>query len=173
MKTKRISFVAFLLCAIMLLGVGFASITQTLDITGTTEVTLVGATQSFDDDVYFTKAEANQAGNTASIKADNNDGGTFTINTFKGAGDTATFTYTIESVFDQAVTIKVKTVGVSGANSSKFSITTDCPVEGVTLAAGNVTAQTTTITVTVTLNEPPTAANFTAQFGVELEAVAG
>ena len=76
-------------------------------------------------------------------------------------------------MFDQAVTIKVKTVGVSGANSSKFSITTDCPVEGVTLAAGNVTAQTTTITVTVTLNETPTAANFTAQFGVELEAVAG
>ena len=179
MKTKRITFVAFLLCAILMLGVGFAAVSQTLDVTGTTEVTVESGTEAFDGDVYFSEAstyvEGTSAGvsYTARVNTDNDDKGTFTVTGFKGAGDQAIITYTIESVFDQEVTLKVKSLNATGTNGDKFTVETDWGTSNRVLAAGDVTAQTTTITITVTLEETPTASAFSATFAVELEATAG
>lgn len=177
MKKRRFTFVAFLLCAILTLGVGFAAVSQTLDITGTTEVSVESGTEAFDGDVYFKSADPyvtndDNVSYTARVNEDNNDKGTFTITGFKGAGDKAVITYTIESVFDHEVQLKVKTSNITGSNADKFSIATNWGDTTQTLPASDGTPQTTTITITVTLNETPTATAFSATFAIELEATA-
>ena len=95
MKNRKIVIVAFLLAAMMLLGVGYAALTDVLDITGSADVNQSAAEEAFNEDVYFSGAVANESGNTASVNTDNNDKASFTANTLKGKGDKATFTFTI------------------------------------------------------------------------------
>ena len=108
MKNRKTVVVAFMLCAVMLLGVGYASVADVLDITGTADVTKANAQLAFDADVYFSKAEVadgNTGTNTTSINADNNDKASFTAKNFKGDGDTAVFTYTIKNDNDIAAEV--------------------------------------------------------------------
>lgn len=177
MKKRRLTFVAFLLCAITMLTVGFAAVSQTLDITGTTEVSVESGLEVFDGDVYFSEASTyvdndENVSYTARVNTDNNDKGTFTVTGFKGAGDKAVITYTIKSVFDHEVHLKVKTSNITGSNPDKFSIETDWADSTKTLTEGHENPQQTTVTITVTLKETPTTAAFSATFAIELEATA-
>ena len=81
MKNRKSVIVAFLLVAVMLLGVGYAALTDVLDITGTADVNQSAAEESFNEDIFFSAAVANESGNTASVNADNNDKASFTANT--------------------------------------------------------------------------------------------
>lgn len=180
MKTKRITFVAFLIAALMMLTIGFAAITQVLDVTGTTSVSLEAATKTFNEQVYFSEASTYQEGvsdgvaYTARVNTDNNDKGTFTITGFEGQGQKAVITYTIKSVFDQEVKLSVRSQSVTGANADQFSIAVEFGENGDVLAAASDEApETTTIIVTVTLNSTPTSDLYSASFAVELSAVAG
>ena len=53
MKNRKIVVVAFLLVATMLLGVGYAALTDTLTITGALKTDTTVAMDEFDADVYF------------------------------------------------------------------------------------------------------------------------
>lgn len=110
---------AFLLVAVMLLGVCYAALTDVLDITGSTDVNRSAAEEAFNEDIYFTAAVANDSGNTASVNADNSGKASFSANTLKGMGGKATFTFTITNKgnLDATVTPKIS----SNTNAACFT----------------------------------------------------
>lgn len=166
MKNRKRVVVAFLLVAAMLMSVGYAALTDVLDITGSADVNQSAAEEAFNQDIYFTAAVANETGNTASVNNDNNDKASFTANSLKGKDDTATFTFTIknEGDLDATVTPSIS----SNTNETYFSISSDWNGQAKTLTAG----QTLTYTVTVKLNDTPTD-SISGSFIIELTAVAG
>lgn len=166
MKNRKRVVVSFLLVAVMLMSVGYAALTDVLDITGSADVNKSAAEDAYNADIYFTAAVANQTGNTASVNADNNDKASFTANTLKGAGDTATFTFTItnDGDLDATVTPSIS----SNTNETYFTISSDWNAQPKTLKAG----ETLTYTVTVELEETPID-TISGSFIIELTAVAG
>lgn len=143
MKNRKLVIVAFLLVAVMLLGVGYAALSDTLDITGSADVNKSAAEEAFNEDIYFSGAVANETGNTASINADNNDKASFTANTLKGEGDKATFTFTIvnDGDLDALVTPSIS----SNTNTTYFSISSDWQGQPKTIPAGGSLTYTVTI----------------------------
>ena len=153
MKNRRNVVVAFMLVAVMLLSIGYAALSDTLDITGSVDVNQSAAEEAFNEDIYFSAAVANESGNTASINADNNDKASFTINTFKGKDDVATFTFTIKNAGDVAATVTPRLNATLGnTNTEYFSIESDWDGDTKDLAAGAEI----TYTVTVTMIKTPT-----------------
>lgn len=167
MKNRKFVVVAFLLVAVLLLGVGYAALTDVLDITGSADVNQSAAEEAFNEDIHFSAAVANQDGNTASVNGDNNDKASFTANTLKGSEDTATFTFTIVNEGDLDATV-TPTLNATAGNTKPeyFSITSDWDGKSKTLEAGGSL----TYTVTVTLRETPTE-TISGSFLIELTAV--
>ena len=167
MKNRKTVVVAFLLCAVMLLGVGYAALSDTLDITGSVDVNQSAAEEAFNEDIFFSAAAANQEGNTASVNADNNDKASFTIKTMKGAGDVATFTFTIKNAGDvDANVTPAFNATLGNTNSEYFDIKSDWDGATKLLKAG----ETLTYTLTVTMKKTPTA-TISGSFLIELNAV--
>jgi uncharacterized repeat protein (TIGR01451 family) len=173
MKNRKTVVVAFLLVAVMLMGVGYAALTDVLDITGSADVNQSAAEEAFNEDVYFSAAEAEnptpapEKPNTASVNADNKDKASFTANTLKGKGDKATFTFTIKNDGDVAATVTPKLNATLGNTLPEyFSITSDWDGATKTLAAGGSL----TYTVTVELIKTPTE-TISGSFLIELTAV--
>ena len=168
MKNRNTIVVAFLLAAVMLLGVGYAALSDTLDITGSADVNQSAAEEAFNEDICFTAAVANETGNTASINADNNDKASFTANTLKGKGDKVTFTFTITNAGDVDATVTPKLNATLGnTNPEYFTITSDWSGAATTLAAHSEISY----TLTVELIKTPTE-TISGSFLVELTAVA-
>ena len=166
MKNRK-GLIAFLVLAVMLLGVGYAALTDTLDITGSADVNQSAAEEAFNEDIYFSAAVANEDGNTASINADNNDKASFTAKTLKGKGDKVTFTFTIKNDGDVDATVTPKLNATLGnTNPEYFSLTSDWDGATKTLAAGGEL----TYTLTVELLKTPTE-TIAGSFLVELTAV--
>ena len=167
MKNRKTVVVAFLLCAVLLLGVGYAALSDTLDITGSADVNQSAADEAFNEDIYFSAAVANETGNTASVNADNNDKASFTAATLKGKGDKVTFTFTITNAGDVDATVTPKLNATLGnTNTEYFSISSDWNGAAKDLAAHSEL----TYTVTVELLKTPTE-TISGSFLVELTAV--
>ena len=167
MKNRRSMIVAFLLCACLIVGVGYAALSDTLDVTGSADVNQSAAEEAFNEDVYFSAAVANQDGNTASVNADNNDKASFTAATLKGKDDAVTFTFTIKNNGDVAATVTPKlNASLGNTNPEYFSIESDWNGAEKTLAAHSEI----TYTVTVTLLKTPTE-TISGSFLIELTAV--
>ena len=179
MKNRKIVVVAFLLASVMLLGVGYAALSDTLDITGSADVNQTAAEEAFNEDVFFSVAFANPVTgetvspgspsgiNTASINGDNNDKASFTVNSLKGMGDTATFTFTIKNNGDVAATVTpTLNASLGNTNPTYFDITSDWDGASKTLAAHSEL----TYTVTITLKSTPTQ-TIAGSFLIELTAV--
>lgn len=166
MKNRKTVVVAFLLVAVMLLSVGYAALTDVLDITGSADVNQSAAEESFNEDIHFSTAVANQTGNTASVNADNKDKASFTANTLKGKDDEVTFTFTIVNEGDLAATV-TPTLNATAGNTKPeyFDISSDWDGETKTLAAGGSL----TYTVTVKLLKTPTE-TISGSFLIELTA---
>ena len=168
MKNRRTVVVAFLLVAVLLLGVGYAALTDVLDITGTADVNQSILNEEFNKDIYFSAAVANQEGNTASVNADNNDKASFTANSLKARGDQATFTFTIKNESAHVVTMTPSLHNTLGNTKPEyFSISSDWEGAAKTVAAGSSI----TYTVTVTLIADPVD-SISGSFLIELNAVA-
>ena len=165
MKKRRSVVIAFLLIAALVMGIGYAALTDVLDITGSADINQAAAEDSFNDDIFFTAAVANQTGNTASVNADNNDKASFTANTLKGKDDTATFTFTIKNNgdLDAVVTPSIS----SNTQPGYFELSSDWAAQPKALAAGAEI----TYTVTVKLLQTPTE-TVSGSFIIELTAVA-
>ena len=169
MKNRRNIIVAFLLCACLIVGVGYAALTDVLDITGSADVNQSAAEEAFNEDIYFSAAVANQTGNTASVNSDNNDKASFTAKTLKGKGDKVTFTFTIKNDGDVAALVTPKlNASLGNTNPEYFSIVSDWNGEAKTLPANSEI----TYTVTVELLKTPTE-TIGGSFLVEFTAVAG
>lgn len=148
MKKRKIVIVSFLIAAILLLGVGFAALADTLDITGTADINASAAEEAFNEDVYFSAVSSGE-GYTANINANNNDKAQFTVTGLKGAGDEVTMTFTIKNAGDLSANIALKTT--SNNNEEYFTVTHDLG-SARTLTAGNETV----VEVKVKLNKTPT-----------------
>lgn len=172
MKNRKRVVVAFLLVAVMLLGVGYAALTDVLDVTGTADINQSAAEEAFNEDIHFSDAVANQTGNTASVNADNNDKASFTAKTLKGKGDKVTFTFTIVNEGDVAATI-TPTLNATQGNTKPeyFSITSDWDGAAKTIPAKTDGVNgSLTYTVTVELLKTPTE-TISGSFLIELTAV--
>ena len=167
MKNRKTVVVAFLLAAVLLLGVGYAALSDTLDITGSADVNQSAAEEAFNEDIYFSAAVANEEGNTASINTDNNDKSSFTAKTLKGKGDKVTFTFTIKNTGDVAAIVTPKLNATLGnTNPEYFAVSSDWEGAAKTLAAQSEI----TYTVTVELLKTPTE-TIAGSFLIELNAV--
>lgn len=185
MKAKRLTVVAFLLAAIMLLGVGFASISDTLIITGNAGISSSEAETELDGDVYFSEVKGYVADPSkpksksyeAYILTENNDEIHFDATGLAAVGDYVEITATIANEFTKEVVVTPTIKEVTG-DTSYFKISSDWRddqdvVQPKTIAAGSEgNATTQTITIRLEVIQAPTTA-VTATFKVELKAVAG
>ena len=174
MKNRKRIVVLFLLVAIMLIGVGYAALTDTLTIIGNAHIDIAQAETTFDEKVYFSAAEATSStgtGTTADVASFTPDDATFTANKLAVLGEKSVFTFTIKNDSNVKAIISVAATKLSGAanpsnsNESKFTVEYAYP-DGMEIAANGGTI---TVVVTVTVKEPVTSAT-SATFGIELTA---
>ena len=148
MKNRKTVVVAFLLVAMLLIGVGFAQLTDQLLITGSAGVDADDSQEVFDGDIYFSKV-INGTGCTAEILSDPDQGEiTVTAGALKEVGNEVIATYTIKSESDLDVTV---TPSIVTSNPTYFTVTTSWNDTAQVLPAGS------TIDITVTVKLARTA----------------
>lgn len=174
MKNRKRIVALFLLVAIMLIGVGYAALTDTLTIIGNAHIDVDVANATFDEKVYFSAAAATSTtgtGTTADVASFTADDATFTANKLATVGQKSVFTFTITNDSNVDAVISVNTTKLSGAenpsnsNPNKFIVDYSYP-DGMTIAKNGGIIK---VVVTVTVNEPVTSAT-SATFGIELTA---
>lgn len=176
MKNRNTIVVLFLLVAAMLLGVGYATLSDTLDITGSADINVSDLEKAYEDDIYFVSASPEPSTlNTASLNPDNKDKASFSAVSLQKKGDKAVFTFVIanESAHDVVVTPKLNAT-LGNTNPAYFSITSSWNAQSRTIPAmadGSATPSTIEYVVTVELLEDPTEA-VSGSFLIELVAVA-
>ena len=152
MKTKRTAVVAFLLCAIMAIGIGFAAINKNLEINANANLGMDATGFS----VAFVQSDCTVTGtdetSTIAVGTDTTVA-TFTVNGLKKAGDTVTGTFTVINNSSELYDAVLGTPSVAfgtGENPYRdyISVTTTGPQK--TILAQN---ETTTFTVTVKLTK--------------------
>ena len=165
MKNRRTIIVAFMLCAIMLLGVGYAAVTSALEINGSAEINAGNVQTAFDNNVFFSDATADTNGDVAYVDSQDNDIANFKSLNLAEQGNTAKFTFTIQNDSDLEVSV-MPVLSYSGTPEIQeqakkyFDVYSDWKVGDVVIpktipAKGNVT-----YTVTVQLKQtPPLAEN--------------
>lgn len=151
MKKRRTVLIAFLLMAVMVIGVGYAATSAELLINGT------AATTASDIDVYFSAAALDNS-STADAKAASSAGSiaagekrqalTFSVKQLKRQSEFVKANYTITNDSSYDVSIPVPTITKSGTGAGYFDISTDWGNETKTVKAG----ETVSFSVTVTLN---------------------
>lgn len=177
MKNRKTVVVAFLLVAVLLLGVGYAALTDALNINGRANVTTGKAEEALNEDVYFSAAVAvaddpnsptkgtSGVANTASILQDK-DRASFTVNSLALGGETANFAFTVKNESNHEVTLSYPTITITdligdgvddaASDSGVFTVTmewADAETDGTAiLAAGGEKV----LNVTVTLYQAGT-----------------
>ena len=174
MKQRRSVIAIFLMVAILTLGIGYAQLSDALDITGSAATTAKQADTAFKELVYFSDADAAVTGDTASVNSDNNKA-SFSVSSLATEGDVATFTFVVTNESDLAATVTVKPSS-SGKNpynnnDEYYKVTYQYGADG----QGNLPAKTSdtefgtmVITITVELIKTPQV-DITGSFLVELE----
>ena len=174
MKNRKIVVVAFLLAAVLLLGIGYAALIDTLTIIGNAHIDIDTANKTFDEKVYFSAAEATSTtgtGATDDVASYTSDDATFTANKLATVGQQSVFTFTITNDSNVDAVISVNSTKLSGvdnpsnSNTDKFTVEYTYP-DGMNVAKNGGTIE---IVVTVTVKEPVTSAT-SATFGIELTA---
>ena len=174
MKNRKRIVVLFLLVAIMLIGVGYAALTDSLTIIGNAHIDVDVANKTFDKNIYFSASAATSStgtGTTADTASHTADDATFTANKLAVLGEESVFTFTITNDSNVAAKITIESTKLSGddnpsnSNPSIFEVTYNVPAEGFTVDSGDSVE----IIVTVTVVNPVTSAT-SATFGVELTA---
>jgi len=168
MKKRRIVLLTFLVCAALVISIGFANLVDSLSVVGTSTTSKEQATQVFDADVYFTNAEALTHGTTASVNADNNDKVSFTANSLVSQGDKAQFKFEVSNfsnlevnltttLTSNATTVTNDEGGVTTYNGedSYFKVTYSWDTEKIAAATANDAPGKAYITVTVELVKSP------------------
>lgn len=151
MKTKRTAVVAFLICAIMAIGIGFAAISKNLEINGNANLGMDAT--GFSVGFVQSGCSTNDGDVSSIVVAEDKTVATFTVNGLKNANQTVVGTFTIENTSAEnydALLAKPSVVFGDGENPYRahISVTASDPAS-TRLSKG----ATTTFTVTVTLNE--------------------
>ncbi|MBQ8497974.1 MAG: hypothetical protein IJ489_11050 [Clostridia bacterium] len=173
MKNRKRIIVAFLLVVALVLGVGYAALTDTLTIIGNATIDMNQAANNFDENVYFSAAEVVSSPNTSvdSVGGVGTDDATFTAHSLATLGDTAVFKFTILNDSNVSVQISIPDTKLSGVannsntNPEKFSITYHYSRDDKVIPSG----ETMDVTVTVQVIAPVTEQTG-ATFGIEYTA---
>ena len=136
MKNRRLTIVAFLLCACLVVGFGYAALADDLDITGDTSLTVNAANDELNSDVYFTEvSDVENCGAVVSLSDNDKIAVTVTDDnsTMALAGDKASFKATIanDSGVDVVLSfahtaseyIEMCVVNDLGEHSSSYTVT--------------------------------------------------
>ena len=175
MKNRKFVVAAFLLAAAMLLGVGYAALTDTLTIIGNAHIDLDQANKTFDERIKFTDAKAVSSTGTGTVDdvaSFSADDATYTVNKLAITGEKSVFTFTITNDSNVDAIISVAANKLSGdanpsnSNTEKFHVEYTYSKNDMKVTKNGGTID---VTVTVTLLEPVTSAT-SATFGIELTA---
>ena len=168
MKNRKIVVVAFLLIAMLLLGVGYAALTTTLTIIGNAHIDMAQAGENFDERIYFSVAEAVSSTGTGSTPdragGVGGDDGTFTANRLATKGETSTFLFTIQN--DSNVAAAITITEETNSNEDAFKVTYAYSIPDKVIPSGGSMD----ITVVVEVIEPitvDTAGTFTIVYSAE------
>lgn len=139
MKNRKLAIVAFLLVAVMAIGVGYAALTDYLRVNGDIEVHAANAGVVFDEKIYFstepsdiTISGGKTEGDVAlidSASVTSPDVATFKCNSLSSSASEVTFGYVIknDSDYDAVVTVAAtmqgsETVNPNNTNASVFDV---------------------------------------------------
>ncbi len=166
MKKRRIVIAAFLICATLIAGIGYADITENLTINGT------ASTSATNINVYFSSAaitSQSSGGNaTPGVAGTGVKSVTFTASGLMTKDDTVTATYTITNGSDYPVKVSVPTITVG--DETNFEVTSSFNEE-IELDAVDGEKSDYQFTVTVKLkNTPNTVAGLSSKFTVSIGA---
>jgi hypothetical protein len=169
MKNRKFVVVAFLVVAAMLMGIGYAALTDTLTIIGNANVDIAGANTVFDEKIYFSNAEVTEGVDGKDLVSFTADDATYTVHGLATIADQAIFTFTIQNDSNLDALIKVDALKLSGvenpsnSNEEAFTVTYAYP-DGMTVGKNGGTID---VVVTVKLAKPIDVAT-SATFGLEL-----
>ncbi|MBQ9785598.1 MAG: hypothetical protein IJW29_09340 [Clostridia bacterium] len=171
MKNRRNVIIAFMLCAVLCLGIGFAALSDDLAIDGTLAYDKEAAEDVFNAEVYFTGAEADASSTcndatqvTYSVEAaDNGDANDLLKiavgdTAFAVANETVVIKATVKNDSTDAVTVALTSTTAPTSGAFEVSCT------GATIDAGS------TGTVTVTIKLLSTEADVSDTFAFALTA---
>ena len=160
MKNRRLALVAFLLCASILVGVGYAALTDTLKVGGT--VSMGSDAIEFDGDIYWMSAEvAPNNGKVTVTRTNGNDTLTITADALDTIKEAFTVTAIMKNESDKAVNVAI--VKNALAANEYFTVDFGGALAGdahTILAGGEAT-----LTITITMEKIPTDA-FTGNFDI-------
>ncbi len=187
MKNRRTVIASFLLIAVLVMGIGYAALTDNLFIKGEATLATTSAQSNFDEDVYFvekidgvtvtkeldcTGANATTTPDSVVIGATDPDSATFYVKSLGNKGEFVVFQFTIKNdsqEFDAKITLDAGFPTTTDATNFTITYSTQAtgdPLTGeITCAAGG----TVTVYVKVVLNNTPSE-NMTAAFNVNLTA---
>ncbi len=174
MRSRKITLVAFMLVAVLMLGIGYAALTDTLTIIGNAHIDFVKTEEIFEGSIKFTAADpisSTGAGSTADVASFTDDDATFTANRLAGQGEYSVFKFTVQNEYEADIKLVVNATKLSGAanpsnsNEDMFEITYEYSDPDKVIAKDG----TMDITITVKVKNPVTA-NSSATFGVEYTA---
>ncbi|MBQ7380768.1 MAG: hypothetical protein IJW69_01650 [Clostridia bacterium] len=83
MRNRKITLVAFMLVAVLMLGIGYAALTDTLTIIGNAHIDYTKTEEAFDGSVYFSASALGTStgtGSVADVVSHTPDDATFTAN---------------------------------------------------------------------------------------------
>ena len=179
MKKRRTTLIALTLTAALCLGIGYAAVTTTLDVTGKADV---NADEVFANAIDFTGARAQDTVNdTASVNVNDASKASFTAKSLTSVNDFATFEFDVTNSGDYDANIAVTVESVTAGNTDTdtyFTIDTEWkdPAGGANIAGDTgveiASGATVTVVVTVTLVKTTTT-TLSGSFLVELTAGAG
>jgi len=165
MRNRKTFIGIVLLIAVLLIGIGYASVTRNLTIEGS-------ATVSPDDEnfiVQFTGTPTKGGVGTVTAEIDKDDAKKATINVtgLTTKGQKATATYTIENASkaaDLTAYLSLNTEKTTNDNETYFNVTHEFKEDSVAVGS------TTTVTITVEVMKTPITADETANITVTLDA---
>lgn len=163
MKKKRTLLGLALLVAVLILGVGYAALTSIdLDLTGTVNVS------PSDANFKVVWSEGTPANTEDSVSVVGSKSVTFTVNSLKAVGSTATATFKIKNNSGAGINaiVSVPTIEEGDENADYFTVTTNYGDSAITLAP----TEDKEVTVTVTLDKAPVDEDITGTFTITLKA---
>lgn len=179
MQNRKKILVAFLLVAVMIIGVGYAAFTDTLTIIGNAVIDIKKAEETYEENVYFSAAEFIDAESTGTgdkskdtIGGVDSDDASFAIHSLAIVGEKRVMKFTITNDSNVDVKISIPATKLSGdnnpsnSNEDAFSIEYAYSNPDMTIAKQGGTL---VITVTITVAEPITVQTG-ATFGIEYTA---
>ena len=179
MKNRKTVLIAFLLAAVMVIGVGYAAFSDTLTLIGNTVIDIKQAESNYEEKVYFASAAYDDAASTSTgdrtkdtVGGIDTDDATYSIHSLATKGEKRVVKFVIQNDSNVPVQITIPENKLSGgannsnSNPTYFSVDYQYDIEDKVIPANGGQL---TITVTVSVIDAITVETG-ATFGIEYTA---